>query len=188
MSNEFPDDNTIYEIAAEAGFEDAAVIDTADLQFVYEFRALCEENDCGNYGKNYGCPPFCGTPREMEEKVRKYRKAVVFQSKTTVADVMNPLETKPVKKKHIQQTRRAMKHMEEAGMKMDGFAIMCGPCNFCPTCARLEGKPCTHEEMRTSCLSAYCINATELANHCGMEIEWGGNIASFFSLYVYDKK
>lgn len=186
--NGFLEEHVIYEIAAEAGFEDAAVIDTAELQFVPEFRVLCEENDCGNYGKNYGCPPACGTPEEMKEKVLKYRKAIVFQSKTPVADVMDPLETKPIKKRHIQQTRQAMKKMEETGMKMDGFAIMCGPCNFCPTCAQAEGKPCPHEEMRVSCLSAYCVNATELADTCGMEMEWGGNIAAFFSLYVYDRK
>lgn len=182
------DVNTIYEIAAEAGFDDAAVIETEDLQFVPAFRALCEENDCGNYGRNYGCPPHCGTTQEMEDKVRKYRRAVVFQSKTAVADVMDPVLTKPIKKSHIQKTRRAMKRMEEAGMEMDGFAIMCGPCNFCAVCALQEGKPCPHEDMRFSCLSAYCINATELARHCHMEMEWGGNQATFFSMYVFDKK
>ncbi|MDO4305199.1 MAG: DUF2284 domain-containing protein [Eubacteriales bacterium] len=182
------DVNTIYEIAAEEGFADAAVIDTEDLQFVPEFRVLCEENDCGNYGKNYGCPPYCGTPKEMEDKVRKYRRAVVFQSRTPVEDIMDPALTKPIKKVHIQKTRRAMKRMEEAGMTMDGFAIMCGPCNFCATCALQEGNPCPHEDMRFSCLSAYCINATELAGHCNMEMEWGGNMATFFSLYVFEKK
>ena len=182
------DKNRIYEIAAEAGFEDVALIRTEDLQFVPEFRVLCEENDCGNYGRNYGCPPACGTPEEMESKVMQYRQAIVFQSKTPVADVMDPSETKPVKKRHILHTRKAMKKMAEEGMKMDGFAIMCGPCNFCAVCAMEENKPCPHEDMRTSCLSAYCINATELAKHCNMEMEWGGNTASFFSLYVFDRK
>lgn len=188
MSEKILDEQTINKIVLEAGFVKAAVIDTSALQFNYEFRQFCEANDCGNYGKNYGCPPYCGTPEEMENKIMQYRKALVFQSRNQVKDVMDPAEIKPLKKGHIQGTRRAMKRLEEAGLKMDGFAIMCGPCNFCPTCAIQDGKPCPHEEVRASCLSAYCINATEMAHHCGMEIDWSGSMASFFSLYVFDKK
>jgi predicted metal-binding protein len=182
------DEIKIYEIADEQGFSAAMVIDTDDLQFVPEFRVFCEENDCGNYGKNYGCPPDCGTTQQMKERVLSFRKAVVFQSRAQVENLMDPAQTKPLKKDHINRTRRAMKRMEEEGMKMDGFAIMCGPCNFCSTCAIQEGKPCPHEDKRFSCLSAYCINATELAAHCGMEMQWGGNVASFFSMYVFDRK
>ncbi len=182
------DVNTIYEIAAEEGFANVAVINTEDLEFVSAFRTLCEENDCGNYGKNYGCPPLCGTAEEMKDRVMKYRKAVVFQSRTKAADIMDPVLTKPIKKNHIRMTRHCIKRMEETGMAMDGFSIMCGPCDFCAVCAVLEGKPCAHEDMRSSCLSAYCINASALAEHCHMEMEWGGNIATFFSMYVFDKR
>jgi predicted metal-binding protein len=124
----------------------------------------------------------------MKDKVLKYRKAIVFQTKFQVSDAMDPAQTKPLKKSHIQKTRYAMNQMKEAGMDMDGFAIMCGPCNFCSTCALQEGRPCAFEEQRFSCLSAYCINATELAATCKMELEWSDKQASFLSLYVYDRK
>lgn len=48
--------------AEDAGFAKAAVMSTEDLEFEHEFRVFCEQNDCGNYGNNYGCPPYCGTP------------------------------------------------------------------------------------------------------------------------------
>ena len=69
---------------------------TKDLKFVPEFRKFCEQNDCGNYGKNYACPPACGTPEEMEEKVRKYENALVFQSRTPVKDIFDDAETKAI--------------------------------------------------------------------------------------------
>jgi predicted metal-binding protein len=188
MAHEFFGDTQLYEIAADVGFDGTAVITTKQLQFVPAFRALCEKNDCGNYGKNYACPPSCGTPEEMKQKVLSYRKAIVFQSEFTVADAMDPALTKPMKESHIQKTRQAIEKMKEAGMKMDGFAVMCGPCNFCAVCAQVEGRPCPHPEKRASCLSAYCINATELATSCGMKLDWSGNQATFLSMYVYDAK
>jgi predicted metal-binding protein len=188
VENKYLEDIKLYEIAAEAGFSNASVIETDQMQFVPAFRALCEENDCGNYGKNYGCPPYCGSTDEMKKKVLNYRKAIVFQTQSPVMNVMDPAQTKPLKKMHIQKTRYAMKQMKEAGMDMDGFPIMCGPCNVCSTCALQEGQPCAFEEQRFSCLSAYCINATELASSCKMELEWSDKKASFLSLYVFDRK
>ena len=110
------EEKRILEIAEEEGFVNASVIDTEDIVFIHGFRALCEENDCGNYNKNYGCPPYCGTPQEMEDRVRAYRKAVVFQTKYLVDNAMDGNETKPLKKMHIQMTRSAMKHLEGRGL------------------------------------------------------------------------
>ena len=57
-------------VAEDAGFAKAAVMNTEDLEFEHEFRKFCEQNDCGNYGNNYGCPPpkrwrteLCSTAR-----------------------------------------------------------------------------------------------------------------------------
>ena len=66
--------------AYEEGFSAAAVVDTADIVFDPSFRPYCEENLCGQYGANYSCPPDCGTPEEMKQKVLAHKKALVLQS------------------------------------------------------------------------------------------------------------
>ena len=38
----------LMETALELGFADAALIRTDELVFIPAFRALCEENECGN--------------------------------------------------------------------------------------------------------------------------------------------
>ena len=48
--------------------------------FFPSFRPYCEENLCGQYGANYSCPPDCGTPEEMKQKVLAHKKALVLQS------------------------------------------------------------------------------------------------------------
>ena len=66
--------------AYEEGFSAAAVVDTADIVFDPSFRPYCEENLCGQYGANHSCPPDCGTPEEMKQKVLAHKKALVLQS------------------------------------------------------------------------------------------------------------
>lgn len=182
------DERIIKDIAQEAGFVKAAVIPTDELVFVHEFRRYCEQNACGNYGKNYGCPPYSGTPVEMENRVLKYSQAIVFQSRTRVNDIFDDKETKKIKKEHTQMTLKAMSSLESAGLQMDGFPVMCGPCNYCEECMMEKEKPCINDEMSFSCLSAYCIDAQRMAERCNMEIQWDGGIVSFFSIYVFNKR
>ena len=175
-------------VAEDAGFAKAAVMNTEDLEFEHEFRKFCEQNDCGNYGNNYGCPPYCGTPEEMENRVMQYRRAVVFQSRTPVNNIFDDAETKQIKKIHTRMTLRTVEELKRRGLDKDGMFVMCGPCNLCDACNMPEGKPCVQEHNRFSCLSAYCIDAAKMAKHCNMNMQWNGDVVSFFSMYLFDKK
>lgn len=86
------DNEAIIKIAIDKGFEDAAIIDTADIVFDASFRPYCEENLCGWYGANYSCPPDCGTPQEMEQKVKSHKYALVLR---TVWNRHHPLSSLP---------------------------------------------------------------------------------------------
>ncbi len=178
------EEKEILERAFEEGFAAAAVIPTEQFHFVPEYRVYCEENRCGNYGKNYGCPPDCGTTDEMKEKVRAFQKGLVLQTRWKDVDPMDGEEMKALKREHTGMTSRLVKRLRAEGL--EGRPIMAGPCNFCPACGLVEGKPCPHEELRFSCLSAYCIDATRLAESCGMEISWTGGEAAFFSIYLFN--
>lgn len=178
-------EETMRQIALQNGFDNAAVIFTNELYFVPEYREYCVQNLCGNYDRNYGCPPYCGTPEEMKEKAYRYQRALVLQTRAEVEDAYDSAVTGKLKKEHTRKTLRLIRRLQELGMEEPGLAIMAGPCNLCDVCRIQEGVPCPHEECRFSCLSAYCIDAGHLARSCGMEISWTGNVVSFFSLYLY---
>ena len=44
------------QLARTLGFTDAALMDTAELVIVPEYRQFCEENLCGNYNVLPVCP------------------------------------------------------------------------------------------------------------------------------------
>lgn len=182
------DKSLIMKTAQEAGFTKTAVISTDEIVFNEEFRKYCEENTCGNYDQNYGCPPYCGTPKEMKERVMQYNNAIVFQSRTQVADIFDGEKVKVLQENHTKMTQQVMKRLEDSRVTMDGFAIMCGPCLSCKECRMPKGEPCLKEQERFSCVSAYCIDVVRLAESCEMEIQWDGDIIYYFSLYILDRK
>lgn len=171
-------------LAREAGIDHAAVTEASELVFVHDFRKYCEMNQCGNYGRNYGCPPDCGTPREMEEKAMAYGHALVLQTLWPVEDITDSGETGPLKKKHNQKLRAFMDQLAAKGVP--GLAIMAGPCSLCSPCAKTSGLPCRFPERTASCLSAYGIDVARLCERTGLSWDFGSGKVAFFGIYMYD--
>lgn len=177
-------DTEIKEFALAEGFTRAEIIGTEALTFIHSLRACCEANECGNYGRNYACPPDCGSPGEMEARVRKYRRALVLQTIQAVDDIMDSAQTKEAKKFHNMISWELIEGLRENGI--EGLPVMAGPCSVCSVCARIEGKACRFPEKIASCLSAYCIHAADMAEKCGMEYWCGMNRVAFFSIYLFN--
>lgn len=180
--------NVILKAAEEEGFTKVEVLSTEELVFEHGFRIFCEQNACGNYNKNYGCPPYCGTPEEMEQRAMRFQKALVMQTRTPVEDLYDESEMKRIKKKHTGMTFRMIEKLKKQGLDPEGMYGMCGPCNLCESCCMEEGKPCRSEKQRFSCLSAYCIDVMGMAKKCGMDMQWNGDVVSFFSIYFFQKR
>ena len=173
-------------LALSRGFTEAAVIGTDALVFRPEYRRFCEENRCGNYGRNYACPPASGTPGEMAEAALRHRRALVLKTRMPVRDAMDPAETGPLKDDHSRRSRALFKQLRNEGITGEGTMVLAGPCGLCKPCGMAEGRPCPFPAERASCLSAYCLDVAALAGAAGMDLSWDMNQASFFSLWLFD--
>lgn len=174
--------------ALAAGFDYAVVTETKYMSFDASLRRYCEENLCGNYGKNYGCPPDCGSADEMESRVRRYEKALVLQSMYTVTDFNDERQIKRTKSAHNEMSKKFIAMLESGGYK--GCTMLAGPCTGCKTCLKAAGLPCSHPENITSCLSAYCVETAKLAEHCAIPYWCGEQRVAYFSVWLFndDKK
>lgn len=115
----------IMELAKNEGFTNVAVIPADKLVFDRELRKYCEENVCGNYGKNYSCPPFCGTPEEMRDRAGKYGRAWIFQTIADVGSWDNRRKLVEVKADHNRRSRNLIQMLREEGV--DGLPMLAGP-------------------------------------------------------------
>ncbi|MCD8078303.1 MAG: DUF2284 domain-containing protein [Lachnospiraceae bacterium] len=176
-------ENRLRALAGEEEFDRVAVIPVERITIRQDFRIYCEENSCGNYGVNYGCPPDCGTPQEMEERVRRYRRALVIQTRMEMDDVEDTALTREIRREHNRKAREVGERLAAEGLS--GLLMLPGPCSYCAVCQKIKGNPCLFPEKRTSCLSAYGVDVTALAVACGMRIDWDGTSVSYLSLFLY---
>jgi len=177
-------EKVIIDLALSEGFVKAKVINTDQIVFNPAFRPYCEENLCGQYGMNYSCPPDCGTPKEMEERVLDYKNALVFESQFIIEDLTDKERTKQAKAWHNSAMQRVIKQLQDEGF--DGFMIGASACSLCNPCKLVNKEPCQFPALKFSCMSAYCIYVKDLADKCGMNYEYKNNVLSLFGMYVYN--
>ena len=170
--------------AVEEGFTAAAIVDTDQIVFDPSFRPYCEENLCGQYGANYSCPPDCGSPEEMKQRILKHKKALVLQSVCQVRDYADSAVIKQAKKDHNAAELRLVKKLRS--MDIDGIIVGASGCALCTPCAQTQGKPCNFPDLQYSCMSAYCIFVKKLADTCQMDYTWGDGLLALFGMYVFD--
>ena len=175
-------DESILDKAQEAGFA-AAFLPTAEIPVDAKFLAYCEENRCGNYNANYACPPACGSPAEMREKLLRGKRALVLQSCFAIPGYGTP-EIPALKKRHTAAIRAFMLYLRSAGYKVFGAGY--GGCDLCERCALPDGEPCRLPELCMSCLSAYCVDVAELAKRCALPFAWDPQKLHLFGMIVFE--
>lgn len=171
-------------MAAEEGFAAAAVIRTEEIPLDASFRPLCEENLCGKFGVNYSCPPDCGSPEQMRERLLSKKHALVLQTIWEIADYGDNKAIKEAKGAHNAATIRLAKRLRAEGC--EGFLVGASGCSLCDPCELVEHRPCRFPEFQYSCMSAYCVFVRELTEKCGIEYDCGNGLLAFFGMYVYD--
>lgn len=174
----------IIAMAVEEGFSAAQIVPTETIVFDPSFRPYCEENLCGQYGINYCCPPTCGTPEEMKERILAHKHALVLQTIWQVTDYSDVSVIKPAKAGHNAAELRLIKRLRTQGI--DGLIVGASGCALCSPCALTKGKPCTFPDLKYSCMSAYCIFVKKLADACGIEYDCGDGLLAFFGMYAFD--
>ena len=139
-------DQEMIALAESLGFAAAGVVGTEEIVFDPSFRPYCEENLCGKYGVNYACPPACGTPEEMKQRVLAHKKALVLQTIWDIADFSDNAAIKQAKGHHNKISIQLMKQLRENGVP--GFFAGSGGCSLCTECALVRGEPCVFPDLQ----------------------------------------
>lgn len=76
-------------IALEEGFTYAKELKMDTIELLPEVRKMCENNTCRAYGKNWACPPACGTLEECGERLKGYSRGILLQTVGEIEDWMD---------------------------------------------------------------------------------------------------
>ena len=175
--------NEIMEFAKEEGASGTADIELAQIVFDETLRKSCEMNSCGNFKRNWMCPPYCGEISECIAKAKQYERGVVLQYIGELEDsydfegMMNAAEA--FQKMFIKTVR----YVRTLGW--DIYPLGAGGCRNCERCAVIDGAPCRHPEEAFPSLESHGIFVSELAQKSGMNYINGQNTVTYFGAILY---
>lgn len=171
----------LLEQAKILGFDTVVPLDPAVLEAREDIRAMCSADKCGIYGKNWSCPPHCGTVQECQQKMRAYSRGILLQ---TVGYM-----TKAIDSKCYRETER--RHMENfyAFAEMvrkeypQALCLGAGGCRICKICAYPQA--CRFPEKMMSSMEGYGLFVTQVCRDCNVPYHYGDRTITYTACVLY---
>ena len=176
--------HTLVSATLEYGAYKATVIDADQIETDRSFRALCESNACGVYGKCYMCPPDIGDIDELMQKVKNYDYALVYQTVSELEDSYD-FEGMVSAKKQFYPLSQALRKVFDSLNISKALHLSAGGCGVCRPCAKQAGEPCRYPELAMASLEAYGINVSRLASVADMKYINGQNTVTYFGAILF---
>jgi predicted metal-binding protein len=166
--------------AALAGrAHEIGVIETSALVFFPELYNACAANLCGNYNKCWTCPPSVGTLEAQQEKILRWKYALVF---TTKIDLEDTFDIEGMEKGHKIHNSLTADIREQFGACSIYGA---GGCKVCDVCAYPE--PCRFPDRAVSAIEAAGISVTDLSRTAHLKYNNGPNTVTYFSMLLFNE-
>lgn len=173
------------DLAQSLGAFRASVIPVEDIETDASFRDLCAANVCGNYGRNWMCPPDAGDIHDLMAALRSYSYALVYQ---TVSELEDSYDFEGMMDAGVAHNRL----MVELRRGIDALALPrvlhlgAGGCRMCEVCAKRTGEACRHPDLAVASLETYGVNVSKLAPAAGMKYINGKDTVTYFGAVLFD--
>ena len=168
-------DQKMEELVRECGFTHFADLDPSKIQLLDEVRQMCEVNSCGMYGKNWACPPVCGTLEECRQRVAVHTSGILVQTVGELEDefdVEAMMDTEKIHKENFLRLHDALKKLYP-----ELLSLGAGCCTRCKVCTYPEA-PCRFPEKRFSSMESFGMLVTQVCKESGIAYYYGpGTIA-----------
>ncbi|WKY48068.1 DUF2284 domain-containing protein [Eubacteriaceae bacterium ES3] len=173
----------ILELAMEKGFSKAIEMDVNSIDLKDEVRQMCQDNKCQIYGKNWACPPGCGSIPECREKVKAYSKGILLQTTGELEDSFDFEGMEEIKEEHEKSFTELVEVLAEQKLTMlplgDGCCTICSECTY-------PDKPCRFPEKAISSVEAYGILVSELCQKNEVDYYYGPNTLTYVGCVLFE--
>lgn len=168
----------------EAGAVKAALIGAEDIACSESFREICENNQCGCYGRCWVCPPEIGEIRELMAQVKTYPKGLLYQTIGTLEDSFDVEGMFAAGASHARVSSRLQTRLPEL-LSRPFLHLGCGGCHLCEVCAKKTGEPCRHPEYALPAMEGYGIDVYNTTKNTPLKYINGTNTVTYFGLVLF---
>lgn len=178
------ENQVLIDSALSCGAAKATLLDQQQIVLSNTFRAICESNQCGGYGKCWMCPPYIGAIEELMEKVRSYPRALLYQTIYEIEDSYDIEGMFEAGANHAQVSQRLQKEMASVIGK-PFLHLTCGGCHLCPTCAKRSEEPCRFPDKALPSLEGYGVDVYNTTKDTPLKYINGQNTVTYFGMVLF---
>ena len=166
-------------LALAAGFTAAVPLDVSTLTPQPQVRDYCAEDKCAQYGKNWACPPHCGTLEACAAAIRQYSHGILVQTAEPLEDPGNRAGLERLSLHHASRLTALQERWEGPALFLSG-----GPCRICGRCTCPDA-PCRFPRKRMSSMEAFGLMVAPICAANGMDYTYGANPVRFVSCVLF---
>ncbi|WP_165000271.1 DUF2284 domain-containing protein [Anaerophilus nitritogenes] len=150
-------------------------INIDDVIIAQKVRDACIRNKCGQYGKNFMCPPYVGEIEDFSKKLKEYKRGFLITIQDCIKEpsVMEDFYVSASKLHHI------LLDIENKAKELGydkAYALIGGNCKLCKVCnARLGKDICNDPKRARPSLEAVGISVIDTCKKVGISIEFKKN-------------
>ena len=171
----------LYAMALDAGFSTAAPLDVTTLEVHKEVRAMCASDKCHAYGKNWTCPPECGTLEQCAAQMRPYSNGLLLQTSGKLEDSFDYEGMMDIEAHHRKALHTFAVRM--LAFYPNALCLGAGGCRVCKTCA--HPAPCRFPDRACSSMEAYGLLVTEVCTRNSTPYYHGPNTITYTACVLY---
>ncbi len=167
--------------AKALGFTEAKTFDPAILQAREDVRAMCAQDKCRAYGKNWTCPPHCGTIAECEAAMHRYRHGLLLQTVGHMTKDIDARAYRETEQRHLESFSRLCQAMRR--QYPSALCLGSGGCRSCKVCAWPEA--CRFPEQAVSSMEGYGLFVTQVCRDVGLPYHHGEKTITYSACILY---
>ncbi|MCL1913121.1 MAG: DUF2284 domain-containing protein [Eubacteriaceae bacterium] len=168
-------------MAREAGFDEIVNVPSTEIVISEVVLGQCARNTCGNYGKNYSCPPLSGTLEECINRMTEYEYALVIDFRTSMKSRFEIQEGGAQFREAVEKLRIAV---QDSGIEGKVFAA--GTCRICEVCGAITGEECRYPDLRRYSLEGSGVDVVRTSMNLKMKYNAGPGTMTYFAMVGYN--
>ena len=168
----------VFALANGVGFECIGACDASLLRARPEVRDMCSSDRCRSYGRNWACPPHCGSIASYQALFDRMAICLLLQTVGALEDefdIESMMEADALHHSRLNRFRHSLRRIAP-----DAIVLGAGPCGYCSRC-RCPDDPCCYPSMRTVSMEAAGLVVSDVCLSCGVPYNHGKNTIAYSS-------
>lgn len=168
-------------LARELGFDAVSPLNPGTLTAREDVRDMCAADKCGAYGKNWTCPPACGTVEQCQARMRQFEHGLLLQSIGHMTKAIDSRCYRETERRHNTNFRAFAQALRKE--YPGALCLGAGGCRVCKQCAYPDA--CRFPEQALSSMEGYGLFVTQVCRDAGVSYYYGEKTIAYTACVLF---